>query len=452
MRCSLIRDSHIPPRNGSPRSAVAALALGAVLAALGAPAFVAVARAGGDPPLQQDGVIEQALDQTVKRISISDLPLLDALAKIDKETGVHFAVDATVLDLMPYGAKTRVTLLIEATPLRIGLQQMLDRMGLTMRVDKDRVHIDPAPALARLGRRIAVSELRLLEKLAAASWPVSGNPPVAGEPPVPLQYVVDPALRPEEAFRAAIARSGPGPATRQLENAAASLNWVWMPEESRVVVYTRTDHYRRRLDAVIDLNYQRMPLDILMLDLGRRAGVPVNFEPGVLARVNATRRAVDLVERRTSPRQAFELLCGRTGLRYEICDAGVRITGQIVTRPAAPPPPTAISANGSNGPSRAEDALRSADSRSGVRDAVSAGPAAAAEPVTPNEPALPEFPDRAAPPLYVRITIPIGAGGAMVEFLIPDDQLPPQLRALCDEQLQKLIKLLEDTRASERKP
>ena len=63
------------------------------------------------------------------------------------------------------------------------------------------------------------------------------------------------------------------------------------------------------------------------MDLGTRIGVLIKFEPGVLAKVSAGERQVDLIQHNVSVRQVLERICGSTGLRYQIDDEGVMIRG-----------------------------------------------------------------------------------------------------------------------------
>lgn len=327
-------------------------------------------------PQQLDELIQQALDQTVRRIEINNQPIPEALNIIERETGVRFTLDPTALELMPYGPATRVTLLVENMPLRDALRQVVDRFALDWRVENDRVHIEPAPALRRIGRRASVAELRLFERLASAPL----------DPNLPIEFRVDPAQNPADAFNRAIQQAGTAPAARQLEAASAALGWVWIPRDEHVVLYSRRDFYRERFDAPLDLNYARIPLDELLLDLGRRSAVPVAFEPGSMARSGAAKRSVDLVQRQMSPRQAFELISGRTGLKYDLTDDGVHIS-------------------------------------------------------CPDASATP-----ASGPMTVRLTIPIGNTGATVEFLIPEESLPAELRALKEEKLQELLQRVREGR------
>ncbi|MFQ5805761.1 MAG: DUF4974 domain-containing protein [Phycisphaerae bacterium] len=270
-------------------------------------------------------LIEEALDQPIVELEIKDTPIRNALAGIEQRTGLHFALDDGVVDLMPYGERTRVSIEIRDMSVRSGLTRVLEGLGLRMFVRQGGIVILPAPVLDRLGRKITVAEVRLLERLAGEKWSSLQS---SGEK-LAVDFRIDPAQRPKEALERALAQIDASNALRQLEAACETLHWVWRPERDRIVFEHRRDEIRRRLDWLLDLTYQREPLDRLLVDLGARVGVLIKFEPGALRKVAARERTVDLLQRGTSVRQILERICGTTGLRYEIDDDGVRILAPL---------------------------------------------------------------------------------------------------------------------------
>lgn len=273
-------------------------------------------------------LIEQALDQPIPRIEIENVPLPQALAELEQRTGLRFSVEPAVLELMPYGPRTPVSIQISDMSVRQGLNRTLARLGLEMIVRPDAVALVPIPAVQRMGRRMTAAEVGLLARLASAPWSGLGD--------VPADFRIDPQMQPQQALERAVRQIQAPTAVDQLEAATRTLGWVWRPEGERVVFITRRDEIRHRLDRPVDLSYQRRPLDEVLVDLGRRAGVTMLFEPGSLRRVEARDRAVDLVQRGVSVRQTLERICGNTGLGYEIVDEGVRITAPLAaSQPAA---------------------------------------------------------------------------------------------------------------------
>lgn len=261
---------------------------------------------------------EETLDQPVAQLEIEQTPIRDALAEIEQQTGLHFVLDDAVVDLMPYGERTRVSIVIRKMSVRTGLTRVLDGLGLEMSVENGDVRVVPAPVLKRLGRRMTIEEVHLLGKLAGEPWPEDNGA-------FKKDFRIDPQAKPAETFDQAMSQAQGRNALQQLEAATAALGWVWRPDGPRIVLEHRRDDIRRRLDRPLDLTYQREPLDRLLVDLGTRVGVLMKFERGALQKVSARERTVDLIQRNASVRQILERICGNTGLGYEIEDDGVRI-------------------------------------------------------------------------------------------------------------------------------
>lgn len=279
-------------------------------------------------------LVEEALDQPLAKLEIDETPIHDALARIEQRTGIHFVLDEDVTNLMPYGMRTRVSIVIREMSVRAGLTQVFDGLGLRMFADQGYVLVLPAPVLERLGRRLTAAEVDLLGRLAGGKWAAlqSGGARVA------LDFRIDPAQHPQDTLDRALAQIDAANALRQLDAACDTLRWVWYPEGERIVIERRRDDVRRRLDWPLDFTYQREPLDRLLVDLGTRVGVLIKFEPGALQKIAAHERTVDLIQRGGTVRQVLERICGNTGLRYEIDDEGVQIMAPLETTdgPTAP--------------------------------------------------------------------------------------------------------------------
>ena len=265
-------------------------------------------------------LIEEALDQNVEKIEIEGLPIRDALSRLQQETGLRFTLEKPVLELMPYGERTRVSIVIRDMSVRRGLTRICAGLGLRLNVADDYVAFELVPVLARLGRRMTIEEVNLLERLASGPWSA-----IRSGDAVPLEFRFDPQSRPQETLDEAISQIPAANAMRQLEAATETLGWIWRPDGNRIVLEPRIADILRRLDRSLDMTYQRMPLDALLVDLGRRIGITMFFEPGSLRQVDARDRVVDLIQRGVSVRQTLERICGNTGLRYEITDEGVAI-------------------------------------------------------------------------------------------------------------------------------
>jgi len=366
----------------SPRSRtnhVARLAV-LVLSSCWTAAALAQSQEGAPTPSQElRDLVEQALDQNVANLEIQDVPIEDALVQLGEKSGLRFALAADALDAMPYGASTRISIVLKDSPLRRGLNQVFDGLGLRMRVEGDEVFVDPAPVLMRLGRRLTIEEVSLLARIAADPWESIPRDDV------PLQILIDPTFGPQHAFEQAIGQVHGVNATEQLEAATNALGWIWMPRGGAVVLLPRTEFVRQLLDRPVDLNYARRPLDEVLDDLGQKAGVVVSYAPGALQEVQAGLRPVDLVQRDTTVRQTLERICGNTGLRYEIAPDGIRVLGP--ERPQTRQPVGTASR-------------------------------------------------------LIRISIPIEAGGATMDVILREDELPPHVRRLYDQRLQEFFATL----------
>lgn len=265
-------------------------------------------------------IVAQALDQNVKSLAIEDQPMRAALAELEQQTGVRVVIPDDVLALLPYGDRTQVTLKLADVPLRSGLERAFESLGLTYRIERDRVVLEPLPVLARIGRRLTIDEAQLLGRLAADQPPGEGAHTA-------LQFRMPEPQEAERRFAAALRQTAGANGLRQLEAAATSLDWVWVIDRDAIVLYPAADFVRQQLDRPLNLNLQRLPLDELLVQVAARAGVRMSFEPGSLRRVNAQDQVVDLVQRDVTLRQVLERIAGNTGLQYEIADGGVRILG-----------------------------------------------------------------------------------------------------------------------------
>ncbi len=334
---------------------------------------VCAASRAQEPPMSD--LVEQALDQPVaQRIEIADKPILEALAQLEQPTGLRFAVAGSAVAALPYGEHTQITLVIENVSVRKGLKRVLDGLGMQMRVEGAQVMIEAGPVLRRLDRRMSLEDAAVLGRLAARPWKE-----IAGE--TPIQFLPDDSGAPAPDVAALIAAAPGQSALEQLDNAAISARLAWTLRDGRVAVFSRRQDVLARLNRPISVTYQRVALDDLLADLGRRADVELSIEPGALLRVAGRERLVDLVQRRTTAREVLERICGNTGLAYSVTDAGVSI--------AAP-------AKAAGGAGRVVAILR----------------------------------------------VPVGGDGTTIEFLLRDDELPVEFRNLLDRKMPLVIEEL----------
>jgi hypothetical protein len=325
-------------------------------------------------------LVEAALDQQVTApIEISERPIREALHELETATGLRFALHDLAVEWMPYGDQTRVSIVMKDVSVRRGLARIFDGLGLSLRVADDRVVIEPSPVLDRLGRRLTMEEVELLQKLASQSWSAIKPDEIT------IQFRLPPEGDHRRMLQQALQEESPTSALLQLEQATQRLGWLWVPAGRSIVIYSRTENVQQRLDRPLDLSYRRVPLDELLVDLGRRIDVAVHFEPGALQRVAARERQVDLIQRGINARQVLELIGGNTGLVYDVVEDGI---------------------------------------------VIGAAPAAATEP------------GEAKARVVAVLRVPVGTDGTTIEFLIRDDELPAEFKRLRERKLPEVIELL----------
>lgn len=325
-------------------------------------------------------LVEEVLDQVVEDIQITERPIRAALTELGERTGLRFTLDASAVSWMPYGERTKVSIVIQGVTLRQGLRRMLEGNGLAMRVVDDKVRVEPAPVLDRLGRRLCINEVRLLQELAEKQWADLDEQTRA----VQVRGIPTPDAR--RLLEQAVTQVRADNAQRQLDAATEALGWYWVPQEKSILVYGRTEDIWYRLYRPIDLSYVGVPLDDLLIDLGNRVGVTVLFEANVLERIRAGERAVDLIHPNTTVLQTLERICGATGTCFEVEEYGVM-----------------IGTAGNHGlPARA-----------------------------------------AAGRIVALLRIPVGDSGTTIDFPFYEDNLPPEFEQLLERKLPVVIEELQ---------
>lgn len=329
-------------------------------------------------------LVEAALDQKIaQRLEISERPIHEALRELEKSTGLRCELHPLAVEWMPYGEQTRLAIVIEDVTVRRALERIFGGLGLTLRVGDDRVLVEPSPALDRLGRRLTVEEVGLLQKLAGRPWSELE----------PDEFVIEFRLppggeSPQELLEQAMRAGPPADALTQLEGVTQRLGWLWVPAGKTITIYSRAEDVQQRLDRPLDVSYQRISLDQLLLDLAKRIDITVHFEPGALRDVAARDRHVDLIQRGTTVRQVLELIVGNTGLWYEVVEDGIVV---------------------------------------GARPLADAGAESASE-----------QPQR----VVAILRVPVGTDGTTIDFLIRADELPAEFKALRDRKMPQVIEEL----------
>lgn len=320
-------------------------------------------------------LVDAALNEPVtERIDIPTQPVMTALAALEDKTGLRFAIAEDALANLPAGDQTQISIVIADVTVREALQRVFNGLGLEMRVADGQIYVEPAPVMERLGRRLTLPEVEVLQRLAAGRY--------SGE-----DYIVNFRV-PETApvrVHGKEAENAPGAnAFQQLETYTRQYDARWVPAGGSIVIYGADEEIARRLEQPLDMTYRQIPLDQLLTDLARRVNVTFFFEPGSLQAISAAERQVTLVQHDLTVRQALELLAGNTGLAYEVRADGVHIRHT-----------NGISASGSPRPA-----------------------------------------------IVAMLHVPIGDDGTTIDFLIRENELPPEFAALKARKLPELIERL----------
>jgi len=286
--------------------------------------------AAANPAQAQDAdalevLIAQALDQPTD-LDVQEVPIRQAIDRLAANTGIPIRLIPGCTSLLPYGSQTKVSATIQKRPLRESLTALLRPLGMEFMPAGKEVIVQPAPPLARIGRRATWDELGVLEKLYAQ--------PMTPELFNSLQFQFQNAGTTDEAAgRDILAKLvqgvGAGSAAAVLEHACDQRGWSWHPEGQVIAVLTKAKQIERQLESRVTLRYVQVSLVEALTDLGGRAGVLVRFDPGVLASLPPqTAERFSLSMENATVRQALEVVAGETGLGYAIEPTGVRITRQ----------------------------------------------------------------------------------------------------------------------------
>ncbi len=350
-----------------------------------------------------DPALEQRLDRRIDTLRIGPAPIAEALEKLGRHTQIRIELPRESADLLPYGGRTRIQLDVRDKSVRDALDEMFAGLGLEPVVELDAVVLRPALFVADLGRRLSTEEAGAIERLARQRWtPADGVS-------VELRVAPDARARFERSMHDA-----PGNGLRQFDATCAALGWSWRPEGGSVIVEPRAELFRRRLAQTPDMSYQNVRLDALIFDLCARVRVPLQAEPGSLARVAAGERGVSLVQKKTSVSQILEHISGNTGLTFEVTDRGLRVSA-----PAEAPPPAAAPLLPYPTPEAPQRA------RPAPMVPATSGDASAAPPGG----------DLAQ---WVRITVEVRPG-LKVDAFVPVSQLPAEFRAELERALRSVL-------------
>ncbi len=361
-------------------------------AQLTSPAFVNPPSSTLQPAEQGDDekeiLVVQALEQPTS-LKINEVPITDAVRLLSEKTGVPIKFDRFTLSCLPYGSKTIVSARIENQPLKQSLAALLRPLACTYELIDGELIIEPRPALLRICRRATWDEVALIEKLYSTRW----SNKLADSLKFQFQDMTGDAEANRKKVYDLAGAVGSGNAADVLECASRQYGWVWHPEGGQTISFcTRTRQVEQQLQRVVSAQYNEVALKDVLLDLADRAGVLLKMEPGVLSSLPTSQsERFWLTVENVSIRQALELIAGKTGLGYFVEPDGIRITA------------SAFSATGD--PSAQTTSTGTQASRN---------------------------------PVVGQITIP-GPNGTSYGFFIREQDLPPEINAMRQEQIRQFV-------------
>ena len=274
-------------------------------------------------------LIEEALDQAV-HLNVTDQTLADAFAGVAEETGITVTIAPETLELLPYGANTKVTARMENISLREGLSQLTDPLGLKFEVRERGLEVVPTAALLRVGKRATWDELDALAELRGLDF-------TTGEPALEtllsrLQFQFS-DVDGWPPLQAAVMRIGAGPGDEVLTLACDSLGWTWYPTGKHIAILRKTDQIQRQLQVLVSMRESHRKLADVLQQIGAAAGVTVRCEPSAITSLPlTTRQNFSLFVENKTAADALELVAATTGLGYRIDPDAV-----VFYHPSQPP-------------------------------------------------------------------------------------------------------------------
>ncbi len=339
-------------------------------------AFIIVAMTGGwcswSPAAEPTELfIEQALDNPAT-INFSNITLDDALKGISNAMGVRLDADESALSQLPYGRLTPLaSVQLQNITWRQALREFLAPLALRFQVGKEQIYILGTDELLRQPRRLTANELaalvalqqsnvnnsdeRLLRQIREVTRMDFGLI-INGIRQEKTDKDIDEDILHEKPISAAealttycrvLASKGNRP--------AADLTWFVQTETSgnkeglNIVMLSQSELAGQKLDRCVDVSFRNVPVQSILIDLGRSAVIPVSFEPGCIALVDSQiRENASLTLQNGSIRMALEALAGMTGLQYRTEGLKLHITAGENLKAIANRSVTAVTTTSSN--------------------------------------------------------------------------------------------------------
>ena len=289
---------------------------------------------------QENGsaLINEALDKPIELDVDTTLP--QALKAIEDKRGVKIVAGPNVYDMLPWGDQTKLTAKVSNQSLRQALTAITAKLGLRFTVGDDAVELKPIPALARLGRRVTLDELGLVDDLAARTAKAAGGTAsvqtFATDLDADLQAakttsVVDNRVT-DDAAKQTVRLPRGANYLAALDELHRQTRATWYPVGKNVVILPKEEMVRTLLARPVSVRFSGVDVSQVLTELSRRSTVDFQIEPGAVQRIPPENRTIRMELQNVPTSQALESIAGFTGLGYVQREDGV-----YLWNPAAAP-------------------------------------------------------------------------------------------------------------------
>ena len=272
------------------------------------------------------------MDSQVSELNVQG-GLLDVMKAVESATGVRLEAEPAVWEALPWGQETNLTVHFKNCTVRQALESITRRLGLSFSLSDEAVVLTPSKALARLGRRSTLEEIRVLDRLAAEPAGLGAE--------VSVQQILDAmdAKLAEEkspfavqdrladsSLRAAVIHVARNATMMDaLEEIAEQTEATWYPWGHSLVVTTKEDANHLLLSKRVTREFHDEPLQQVLTDLAGASGVLFTFSPGVLERVPEKYQKVTLRLDDATVEEGLQMISGATGLEFVTTGEGIRV-------------------------------------------------------------------------------------------------------------------------------
>jgi len=376
------------------------------------------ADAPGGEAAAAEVALQRALDQPFNLV-LEKVEIAEAFKRIAGTAKISLSVDPACYDYLPYGATTRVSADFRNSKLREAIEQVLITLGLQQTVSGSTVIIRPSAPLLHIGRRAQLSELKLLQDLRSNELTAGSGTATATQPGGAATLDWTTAIRgaldrqnivvsmegdtgsPLHAKAIdEIERQLPMSIFQGLETYCEITHQIWFGESdaysstggATIHIMPMKQWILRQLDRPIQVNFVNTPSDQVLAELSHLTGIRFVPEPGLYAAFPA----LNLKSGNGSVLQTLEALAGGTGIAYEVREDSILLHV----------------AGGANG------AMTSATTQPGGAVAQSDN-------------------------IVAYMAVPTGPTGRLMNVVIRESDLPPELNDLRKQKIKEAVELLE---------